>query len=283
MDLDVAATGANKDHTHVVGVVPNRDFTPEQVVDLRLAQAGDPCPRCEGTLIEKRGIEVGHVFKLGTKYSKAMGCTFLDADGEEQPMIMGCYGLGVSRTMAAAIEQNHDDKGIIWPLPLAPYEVVLVLLNSDKEEVVEAAEELYGQLVDAGIDVLFDDRPERPGVKFNDMDLIGFPVRIVVGKRGLETARSSSASAATANADRHPSRSSSPPSRRCSTSCAGRSGTEPPRQEPTRDRRDPEADQGTRNPRSSGRAGCAIVPHRPSGNRGASSTIATPGTPRVGR
>jgi prolyl-tRNA synthetase len=187
MELEVAATGGNKDHTHVVGVVPNRDFTPDEVVNLRLAQAGNPCPRCEGTLIEKRGIEVGHVFKLGTKYSKAMHCTFLDADGQEQLMTMGCYGLGVSRTMAAAIEQNHDDKGIIWPLPLAPYEVVLVLLNSDKEEVVEAAESLYAKLVDAGIDVLFDDRPERPGVKFNDMDLIGFPVRIVVGKRGLDS------------------------------------------------------------------------------------------------
>ena len=186
MELEVAATGANKDHTHLVGVAPSRDFTPDQVVDIRLAQAGDPCPRCKGTLIEKRGIEVGHVFKLGTKYSKAMDCTFLDADGEEQFMTMGCYGLGVSRTMAAAIEQNHDDKGIIWPLPLAPYEVALVLLNSDKDEVVGAAEELYGQLMDAGIDVLFDDRPERPGVKFNDMDLIGFPIRVVIGKRGLD-------------------------------------------------------------------------------------------------
>ena len=187
MALEVAATGGNKDHTHIVGVVPNRDFTPDEVVELRLAQAGDPCPRCDGTLIEMRGIEVGHVFKLGTKYSEAMRCTFLDADGDEQLMTMGCYGLGVSRTMAAAIEQNHDDKGIIWPLPLAPYEVALVLLNSDKEEVVEAATALYEKLVDAGIDVLFDDRPERPGVKFNDMDLIGFPVRIVVGKRGLES------------------------------------------------------------------------------------------------
>jgi prolyl-tRNA synthetase len=187
MDLEVAATGANGDHTHVVGVVPGRDFQPDQVVDVRLARAGDPCPRCDGSLIEKRGIEVGHVFKLGDKYSKAMRCTFLDADGEEQLMIMGCYGLGVSRTVAAAIEQNHDDKGIIWPLPLAPYEVVLVVLNSDKDEVVEAAEGLYQQLVDAGIDVLFDDRPERPGVKFNDMDLIGFPVRVVVGKRGLDS------------------------------------------------------------------------------------------------
>jgi prolyl-tRNA synthetase len=187
MELTAAATGANADHTHIIGVVPGRDFEPDRVVDVRLAREGDPCPRCDGTLIEKRGIEVGHIFKLGTKYSKAMGCTYLDADGEEQPMIMGCYGLGVSRTMAAAIEQNHDEKGIIWPLPLAPHEVVLVVLNADKPEVVEAAEDLYRQLVDAGFDVLFDDRPERPGVKFNDMDLIGFPVRIVVGKRGLDS------------------------------------------------------------------------------------------------
>jgi len=186
MELEVAATGANADQTHLVGVVPGRDFSPESVVDVRLAQAADPCPRCDGSLVERRGIEVGHVFKLGTKYSKAMGCSFLDADGAEQPMIMGCYGLGVSRTVAAAIEQNHDDKGIIWPLPLAPYEVVLVMLNSDQEAVVGAAEDLYRALVDAGIDVLFDDRPERPGVKFNDMDLIGFPLRVVVGKRGLD-------------------------------------------------------------------------------------------------
>jgi prolyl-tRNA synthetase len=186
MDLAVAATGANAPDAHLVGVVPGRDFTPELVTDLRLAQAGDPCPRCGGTLVEKRGIEVGHIFKLGTKYSEAMGCTFLDAEGAEQPMIMGCYGLGVGRTVAAAIEQNHDDKGIVWPLPLAPFEVVLVMLNSDQEAVVEAAGELYGKLTGAGVDVLFDDRPERPGVKFNDMDLIGFPVRIVVGKRGLE-------------------------------------------------------------------------------------------------
>jgi len=187
MELEVAATGANKDHTHLVGVVPDRDFKPDQVADFRLAREGDPCPHCSGTLIENRGIEVGHIFKLGIKYSKAMGCNFLDADGKEQPMIMGCYGLGVSRTMAAAIEQNHDDKGMIWPLPIAPHEVVLVVINADKAEVVEAAEGLYQQLVDAGIDVLFDDRPERPGVKFNDMDLIGFPMRIVVGKRGVES------------------------------------------------------------------------------------------------
>jgi len=186
MDLEVAATGANADDTHVVGVVPGRDFEPDAVVDVRLAAAGDPCPSCSGVLIEKRGIEVGHIFKLGTKYSESMDCRFQDADGNEQPMIMGCYGLGVGRTLAAAVEQNHDDNGIIWPLPLAPYEVVLVVLNADKPEVVEAADRLYVQLRDAGIDVLFDDRPERPGVKFNDMDLIGFPVRVVLGKRGLD-------------------------------------------------------------------------------------------------
>jgi prolyl-tRNA synthetase len=186
MDLEVAATGANVDHTHLVGVVPGRDFKADSVTDLRLATTGDPCPSCETALIEKRGIEVGHIFKLGTKYSKSMDCTFQDADGKDLPMIMGCYGLGVGRTVAAAVEQNHDQKGIVWPLPLAPYEVVLVVLNADKPEMLEAADGLYGRLCEAGIDVLYDDRPERPGVKFNDMDLIGFPVRVVLGKRGLE-------------------------------------------------------------------------------------------------
>jgi len=185
MDLTQAATGANTLDTHLVGVVPGRDFEPADIVDLRTAKAGDPCPSCSEPMVEKRGIEVGHIFKLGTKYSTAMKCNFLDAEGKENPMIMGCYGLGVGRTVAAAIEQNHDDKGIIWPLPLAPYEVVLVMLNTNKPEVVEASEALYAQLKEAGFDVLFDDRPERPGVKFNDMDLIGFPVRIVAGARGL--------------------------------------------------------------------------------------------------
>jgi len=186
MDLEIAATGANADDTHLVGVVPGRDFDPDSVANVRLAAAGDPCPACGEAMIVKRGIEVGHIFKLGTKYSESMDCRFQDADGNEQPMIMGCYGLGVGRTLAAAVEQNHDDNGIIWPLPLAPFEVVLVVLNADKPEVVEAADGLYTELRDAGIDILFDDRPERPGVKFNDMDLIGFPVRVVLGKRGLE-------------------------------------------------------------------------------------------------
>ncbi len=185
MELTAAATGANRADTHLVGVVPGRDFSPGQVADLRLARAGDPCPRCAGTLVERRGIEVGHVFKLGTKYSAAMKCGFLDHEGREHPMIMGCYGLGVGRTAAAAIEQNHDERGIIWPLPLAPFEVLLVLLNSDQPEVVDAADRLYGELAGAGVDVFYDDRSERPGVKFNDADLIGFPVRVVVGSRGL--------------------------------------------------------------------------------------------------
>ena len=125
------------------------------------------------------------MFKLGTKYSAAMKCGFLDHEGREHPMIMGCYGLGVGRTAAAAIEQNHDERGIIWPLPLAPFEVLLVLLNSDQPDVVDAADRLYGELAGAGVDVFYDDRSERPGVKFNDADLIGFPVRVVVGSRGL--------------------------------------------------------------------------------------------------
>jgi prolyl-tRNA synthetase len=185
MELTAAATGANAADTHFVGVIPGRDFTPDDVADIRLARQGDPCPHCNGVMEEKRGIEVGHVFKLGTKYSEKMGCNFLDSEGVEHPMIMGCYGLGVGRTAAAAIEQSHDENGIVWPLPLAPFEVVLVLLNSDKPEVVDAAGALYDRFVEAGLDVLFDDRPERPGVKFNDMDLIGFPVRVVVGKKGL--------------------------------------------------------------------------------------------------
>ncbi len=185
MALTTGATGANAADTHLVGVVPGRDFTPAEVADLSLARAGDPCPCCAKPLIDKRGIEVGHVFKLGTKYSAKMKCNFLDQDGRDHPMTMGCYGLGIGRTVAASIEQNHDKHGIIWPLPLAPYTVLVVLLNADQEAVVSAAEKVYEDLKTAGVDVLFDDRRERPGVKFKDMDLIGFPVRVVVGKKGL--------------------------------------------------------------------------------------------------
>jgi prolyl-tRNA synthetase len=156
------------------------------VADVRAVRAGDPCPRCGAPLDVKRGIEVGHIFKLGTKYSTKMACNFLDEKGESRPMIMGCYGLGIGRTVAAAVEQNHDDAGIIWPRPLAPFEVELIALNPDVPAVRDVAEKLYGELAAGSTEVFYDDRDERPGVKFNDADLIGFPVRVVVGKKGLE-------------------------------------------------------------------------------------------------
>jgi len=186
MKLSMAATGANRDDHHLVGVVPGRDFQPDLVADIRLVRAQDPCPRCGQPLEVKRGIEVGHIFKLGTKYSAPMRCTFLDEKGQEKPMIMGCYGLGIGRTVAAAVEQNHDEAGIIWPLPLAPYAVEVLSLNPDDAQVAQAAEEIYGQLQAAGVEVLYDDRDERSGVKFKDADLIGIPLRVVVGKKGLQ-------------------------------------------------------------------------------------------------
>ena len=179
------ATGANKADAHFINVNWGRDVDLADWTDLALVTGGDPCPRCEGTLELFRGIEVGHIFKLGTKYSEALGCNFTDEDGQERPMIMGCYGLGIGRTVAAAIEQNHDKDGIIWPRPLAPFEVLLAALNPDDGEVRRVAEELYGQLLEKGIEVLYDDRDERPGVKFKDADLIGFPVRLVVGAKSL--------------------------------------------------------------------------------------------------
>ncbi|HWM94737.1 MAG TPA: proline--tRNA ligase [Thermoanaerobaculia bacterium] len=179
------ATGANKEDAHYTGVNWERDADLSEFADLLLVSGGDPCPRCEGTLELFRGIEVGHIFKLGTKYSAAMGCNFTDEDGQERPMFMGCYGLGIGRTVAAAIEQNHDADGIIWPRPLAPFEVLLAALNPDDGEVRRVAEQIYGQLLEKGIEVLYDDRDERPGVKFKDADLVGFPVRVVVGAKSL--------------------------------------------------------------------------------------------------
>jgi prolyl-tRNA synthetase len=179
------ATGANKEDAHYTGVNWGRDADLSEFADLLLVSGGDPCPRCEGTLELFRGIEVGHIFKLGTKYSEKLGCNFTDEDGQERPMIMGCYGLGIGRTVAAAIEQNHDADGIIWPRPLAPFEVLLAALNPDDGEVRRVAEQIYGQLLEKGIEVLYDDRDERPGVKFKDADLVGFPVRVVVGAKSL--------------------------------------------------------------------------------------------------
>jgi prolyl-tRNA synthetase len=177
--------GANAADAHLRDVVPGRDFTPATSGDYRQAEPGDGCPRCDtGKLVGYKGVEVGHVFFLGTKYSKEMKANFLDADSKERPMIMGCYGIGVTRIAAAAIEQNHDKDGIVWPVPLAPFEVHLASLQSEPA-VSEVAERLYRELEAKGIEVLFDDRDERPGVKFKDADLIGLPYRLAVGKKGV--------------------------------------------------------------------------------------------------
>jgi prolyl-tRNA synthetase len=181
-----AVTGANKGDTHYRGVNYGRDFEVSEFADLRQAEAGDGCPRCNGTLQSWRGIEVGHVFKLGTKYSEALGATVLNAEGKEEPLVMGCYGIGIGRSVAAAIEQNHDKNGIIFPMPIAPFQVLITLLNPKDEEVTQAGEELYAYLQDNGIEVLLDDRDERPGSKFKDADLIGIPLRVTVGARGLK-------------------------------------------------------------------------------------------------
>ena len=181
--------GANKADAHYVGVNWDRDVKVGEWADLLLVGAGDPCPRCDGTLEVYRGIEVGHIFMLGAKYSQAMECYYSDENGERHPMEMGCYGLGIGRTVAAAIEQNHDKDGIIWPLPLAPFEVLVMSLNQKDDEVRRAADEIYDQLVGQGVDVFYDDRDERPGVKFKDADLIGIPVRVAVGAKSLAEGR----------------------------------------------------------------------------------------------
>ncbi len=178
--------GANEENFHLTGANHGRDFQVEAFVDLREAQAGDPCPRCNGQLESWRGIEVGHVFKLGTKYSEAMHATVLDGQGKERTLVMGCYGIGIGRTAAAAIEQNHDENGIIWPMPLAPFQVIVTLLNPKDETVLSAGEALYGQLAAEGLEVLLDDRDERPGSKFKDAELLGIPLRVTVGARGLK-------------------------------------------------------------------------------------------------
>ncbi|HSK79981.1 MAG TPA: proline--tRNA ligase [Thermoanaerobaculia bacterium] len=178
-------TGANKGDAHYVNVNWGRDVDLSDWADLLLVSGGDPCPRCDGTLAAFRGIEVGHIFKLGTKYSEKLGCTYTDEEGNDKPMVMGCYGVGIGRTVAAAIEQNHDKDGIIWPRPLAPFEVLLIAVNPEDEQVKRTAEDLYAQLLEKGVEVLFDDRDERPGVKFKDADLIGVPVRVTVGAKSL--------------------------------------------------------------------------------------------------
>lgn len=179
--------GANEDGKHLTGVNWGRDLPEPATADLRNVVAGDPSPDGKGTLTLARGIEVGHIFQLGTRYSEAMGAFVLDEQGKEVPMLMGCYGIGVSRIVAAAIEQNHDDQGIIWPAAIAPFQVALLPMNMKKSQRVrEAAETLYVELCAAGFDVLLDDRPVRPGVMFSDMELIGIPHRIVVGEKNLD-------------------------------------------------------------------------------------------------
>ena len=183
--IAVGATGANEKDAHLVNVVPGRDFSPEAHADLRLVTEEDRCPRCGGALRFSRGIEVGHVFRLGTKYSKALSATYLDATGKEQPVVMGCYGIGVGRTAAAAIEQHNDADGIIWPISIAPFEAVVVPVNVKHEGIVRESERVAQELSARGIEVLLDDRDERPGIKFKDADLCGIPLRVTLGEKNF--------------------------------------------------------------------------------------------------
>lgn len=178
--------GANEKDMHFKNVNPKRDFSVKEFVDLRFIKEGDLSPDGQGSIRFAEGIEVGHVFKLGTRYSEAMGAQFLDENGKTQPMIMGCYGIGVTRTVAAVIEQHHDDKGIVWPKSVAPFDLHLIAVNMKDSEQKELSEKLYKELLKTNYDVLFDDRAERAGVKFTDADLIGLPVRITVGKKANE-------------------------------------------------------------------------------------------------
>ena len=185
MQMHNFCCGANKKDVHFINVNPHKDFEPTITTDIRLVQEGDPCPHCGGILKKARGIEVGQVFKLFTKYSSALKTNFLDENGREQPMVMGCYGIGVSRTMAAAIEQYNDKDGIIWPVSIAPYEVLVIPVNTKDEESTAKAEEIYKALKAVGVEAIIDDRNERAGVKFKDADLIGYPLRVVVGPKTL--------------------------------------------------------------------------------------------------
>lgn len=178
--------GANERDYHLTGLDQERDFSSVRFADLRQARAGDACPRCQGGVFTAhRGIEVGQTFYLGTKYSKALNATYLDAQGQQHPMEMGCYGIGITRTVAAAIEQHHDDNGIIWPTPLAPATVAIVPVNWNDPAIRQTAEDLYTKFLAAGADVLLDDRDERPGVKFKDADLLGIPLRVTIGSKTL--------------------------------------------------------------------------------------------------
>jgi len=179
-------TGANEDDYHLRGVSVERDIEITAWSDIRGVKEGDACPNCDGTLKVAKAIEVGHIFKLGTKYSDSMGARVLTAEGKEVPIVMGCYGIGVERILAAAIELHHDEAGIIFPMTIAPFEVLISPLNMKDESVRATAEKLYDELSRAGIDVLYDNRDERAGVKLNDADLIGIPLRITIGPKKLK-------------------------------------------------------------------------------------------------
>jgi prolyl-tRNA synthetase len=182
--------GANEAGHHLTGVNWGRDLPEPVVLDIRNAVIGDPSPDGKGVVDICRGIEVGHVFQLGPRYSEAMRCTYLDQQGKAQPMVMGCYGIGVTRLLGAAIEQGHDERGIIWPISMAPFEVVICPMGYDKSEAVKTAcDQLHNELLAAGIDVILDDRNERPGAMFADWELIGAPFRVVIGDRGLADAQ----------------------------------------------------------------------------------------------
>ncbi len=178
--------GANKPETHLKNVNYPRDFKTDIVADIAKANAGDTCIRCGKKLNSSRGIEIGHVFKLLSQFSETFDAYYIDKDGESNPVIMGCYGIGLGRLMAGVVEQNHDDKGIIWPLAIAPYQVYICPLYREDTEVENISEKLYADLTEEGIEVMLDDREESPGVKFNDADLLGIPLRITVSPRSLE-------------------------------------------------------------------------------------------------
>jgi prolyl-tRNA synthetase len=178
--------GANETNYHFKNVNKGRDFKPKEVCDLRNITINDPCPKCKGKIEIAQGIEVGHIFKLGTKYSKTLNCTFLDENGKDQLMIMGCYGIGINRTIAAIIEQCNDGNGIIWPMSVAPYKVIVVPVMASDPVQLELAKKIYDELTSKGIDTILDDRDERAGVKFKDADLIGIPLRVTIGKKAGE-------------------------------------------------------------------------------------------------
>jgi prolyl-tRNA synthetase len=183
-------SGANKKDYHLKNINPGRDFSVDEFLDLSYPQEGDGCPRCqEGRLLIERGLELGHIFKLGTRYSESLGAKFLDNSGVERHAIMGCYGIGVTRSLASIVEQNNDEDGIIWPLEVAPFTILILLTDVSNKTLAETGEKLYQDLRQNGYSVLLDDRPLRPGAKFKDADLIGIPLRITIGQKFIESGK----------------------------------------------------------------------------------------------